>query len=657
MDMPLDTARRQKVDRRAGQGIARTSIAMHRKGVTPAEGDAAETHIYFACPECGKRMRVRSALAGKRGACPSCQVSIVFPDGATGAGEPKPPAPAKKPGFSGLRNAVIGSSTAATPPAKPALAAPKPSRSPRVSGERLAVKSSMTRQPAVQPAAPAPSPEPAPRTQPQGESARVLVGTVLGLLVGVFAGFIIGKNFVPAHENPSAAAHAPSVSREASNAEDAAPKEAPSFETEDLTPSITEKAPEPNLQVAAAPRKIVEAPAKKVSHPAESTIVRAPEPAPIEKTVEKVGQPAEVEPVEPIQPVVSNHEAPVLPPEPAPVAPQSEVEAVPAPAQEAKIEATAKGEQEAAIAAVPETEQPAPPVAEPAAQPAVHEPVVSAGAEASAAAAASPEPQAVPEQPAPVKAEAKSEPVKAASGRTVFTSAREVHDYVDKRYQGDDGKYKLTLTLVNKRGEDRTSQMVRYRYERDHLSKVLLTYVSPADVRGTTTMTIEQKDADDIQRIYIPSMKKNRRIASSDKGRSWAGTDFTYEDLQEHEVDDWNYGELKIDIVDGHECYFYVTTPVTPDKSCYTRIENWVRKDILEPVRAKYWDEKGKYLKELNFRDLRKIQGIWSAMYWEMENVQEGHKTVFKVEKVIYNTGLKEDMFTPRSMVDVPLDF
>ncbi|MCK6473810.1 MAG: outer membrane lipoprotein-sorting protein [Planctomycetes bacterium] len=658
--MPLDTARKQKVDRRTDQGFARTSIAVLRKGVAPpkseapAAGDAIETHIYFDCPECDKRMRVRSALAGKRGACPLCQARIVFPDEAQGAGQPNAPsAPAKKPGFSGLRNAVIGSSPAVTPPAKPAPAAPKPTRGPRVSGERAVVESSQSRPSAVQlPAQSAESTDPVLVSELPGESARVFFGTVLGLLVGIFAGFIIGKNFAPARENLSAEAPAANVSHEASISADVAPQEASSFETEDLRPSITEKAPEPSILVAAASKQITETPAERALHSADTTIVNEPEPTPAEEAVEEVRQSAADEP---IPPVVAKQEAPALPPVP----PVIEAKAVPAPAHEVKIEAPAKGEQAPEIAATPtpETEQPAPPVEDSAPQSVVLESSASSGTELSAASSLPPEPQAALEQPEPAKPETKSEPVKVVPGRPVFTSAREVHDYVDKRYQGDDGKYKLTLTLINKRGEDRTSQMVRYRHERDHLSKVLLTYVSPADVRGTTTMTIEQKDADDIQRIYIPSMKKNRRIASSDKGRSWAGTDFTYEDLQEHEVDDWSYGELKTDIVDGHECYFYVTTPVTPDKSCYTRIENWVRKDILEPVRVKYWDEKGKYLKELNFRDLRKIQGIWSAMYWEMENVQEGHKTVFRVEKVIYNTGLKEDMFTPRSMVDVPLDF
>lgn len=672
--MPLDTARRQKAGRRAGQAIARTSIAVHRKDAapvkreTPASGGTAGTHIYFACPECDKRMRVRSGLAGKRGACPSCQARIVFPDGATDTGEPKAPhAPAKKPGFSGLRNAVLGATPESPLPAKPAPSASKPSRSPRASAEHLAVNASLPRQPAAQPVVkPAEQTEPAPNSEPPGESARVLVGTVLGLLVGIFAGFIIGKSFAPARDNPVAAVQepVPSVPRETIDAAVLAPHEASNFETENLTPSITEKPPEPNLQLAAASRRIEESPVEHVLRNAPPVVTKAPEPAPIEKAPEKVGQQSEVErilPVEAKHKESSPTPEPASASEPAPVPEAEEPEAAPkhaiAPEKMEKVEAPAKVELELSVTAAPASEVPAPAIADPVEPIGSHKPVPAAVAAAHAAAAAAPEPQAAPQQPASEQAAAKSEPVKAVPGRPVFTCARDVHDFVDKRYQGDDGKYKLTLTLVNKRGEERASQMVRYRYERDHLSKVLLTYVSPADVRGTTTMTIEQKDADDIQRIYIPSMKKNRRIASSDKGRSWAGTDFTYEDLQEHEVDDWSYGELKTDIVDGHECYFYVTTPVTPDKSCYTRIENWVRKDILEPVRAKYWDEKGKYLKELNFRDLRKIQGIWSAMYWEMENVQEGHKTVFKVEKVIYNTELKEDMFTPRSMVDVPLDF
>lgn len=644
--MPLNTARRQKVDRRAGQSIARTSIAVHRKGVAPAKhetSDAGETHIYFACPECDKRMRVRKALAGKRGACPSCQARFVFPEGAVDECESKAaPASAKKPSFSGLRNAVIGSSPEAPLPAKPVSAAPQPSRNSNASDKRIVVKSSFARQPAVQPA------EPVVHSQPQGESARVLVGTALGLLVGIFAGFVIGKNFAPARENPVAAvqAPAPSIPHETTISPDMRSQEPSSLETEDLTPSITEKAPTEVAAAAALP----------------------PEPAPIEKTAGETHQRRAIVRIRPVEP---EHEAPAPEPayakEAAPVVPVDEPEAAlqltPVPARAEKAEVPAKEEQEPAIAAVPERELTVPPVVESAAQVEAQEPTAPAAktppvTSVEEQAVASPEPQTLPERSELTEPETKPEPAKpAVSGRPVFARARDVHDYVDKRYQGDDGKYKLTLILVNKRGEERTSQMVRYRYERDHLSKVLLTYVSPADVRGTTTMTIEQKDADDIQRIYIPSMKKNRRIASSDKGRSWAGTDFTYEDLQEHEVDDWNYGELKTDTVDGHECYFYVTTPVTPDKSCYSRIENWVRKDILEPVRAKYWDEKGKYLKELNFRDLHKIQGIWSAMYWEMENAQEGHKTVFKVEKVIYNTGLKEDMFTPRSMVDVPLDF
>lgn len=236
-------------------------------------------------------------------------------------------------------------------------------------------------------------------------------------------------------------------------------------------------------------------------------------------------------------------------------------------------------------------------------------------------------------------------------------SARDVHDRVDKRYQGDDGSWKMTMILTNRRGGKRVSRLVRYRKKENGLYRTLLSYVSPADIRGTTTLTIEQEGEDDLQRLYLPAMKKHRRIASQDKGKPWAGTDFSYEDLQEQDLDDFAYTGLSSEMVDGHDCYHYFATPKTPDKSSYGKIENWIRKDNWEPVKGRYYDKKGRLLKELKFLKLRKIQGIWTSLRWVMENFKEKHKTEFIVSRVRYNAKLKERMFTPRSMSRVPEDF
>lgn len=241
-------------------------------------------------------------------------------------------------------------------------------------------------------------------------------------------------------------------------------------------------------------------------------------------------------------------------------------------------------------------------------------------------------------------------------GKT-FASAKELHKWVIDRYQGDDGKWKTKLVLTNRRGEKRTSHLLRMRKTRNNLSKTLLFYVSPSDVRGTATLTIEQEGEDDLQRMYIPAMKKHRRISSSRMGDKWSGTDFSYEDLREQEIEDFNYSEIKSETVQGQDCYYYSMTPKTSDKSSYSKIEQWVRKDILEPIQGKYYDKKGRFLKELKFMKLKKIQGIWTSHHWLMVNAQEKHKTEFFVTATKYNTKMQDSTFSPRAMTRVPNKF
>jgi hypothetical protein len=238
-------------------------------------------------------------------------------------------------------------------------------------------------------------------------------------------------------------------------------------------------------------------------------------------------------------------------------------------------------------------------------------------------------------------------------GKT-FASAKELHAWVIDRYQGDDGKWKTRLVLTNRRGEKRVSHLLRMRKTRNNLSRTLLFYISPSDVRGTATLTIEQEGEDDQQRMYIPAMKKHRRISSSRMGDKWSGTDFSYEDLREQEIEDFDYTELKSDSVQGQDCYHYALIPKTPDKSSYSKIEQWVRKDILEPIQSRYYDKKGRFLKELKFLKLRKIQGIWTSHHWLMVNRREKHKTEFFVTTTKYNSNMPDSTFSPRAMTRVP---
>ena len=230
-----------------------------------------------------------------------------------------------------------------------------------------------------------------------------------------------------------------------------------------------------------------------------------------------------------------------------------------------------------------------------------------------------------------------------------FKTAYEVHN-------GDNSSMKLTLILTNKRGEKRKRNLTRYRVEKIP-RKTVLCWVFPADLRGTATLTLEVKEKDDEQRIYLPAMKKIRKIASGDKGKSWAGTDFTFEDLQEQDLDDFSYSELKTVTLGGQECYFYTTTPKTPDKSCYGKIDNWIRKDIMKPMRSAYYDKKGEFYKELQFRDYKKVLDIWTSCRLLMIDHREKHQTDFLVDKIVYNRKIQDSVFSTQGMLDVPKEF
>ena len=204
---------------------------------------------------------------------------------------------------------------------------------------------------------------------------------------------------------------------------------------------------------------------------------------------------------------------------------------------------------------------------------------------------------------------------------------------------------------------------VCYRKRENGLVQSIYRFVAPADLRGTTTLTLEQKEGDDLQWMYIPALKKLRRIASVDKGKSWAGTDFCYEDLREKKLNDYEYSALDSQPVDGRDCYHYFMTPTGAGRSPYSKVEYWVRKDLVELIKGKYYDKNGRWFKEMNMTDLRPIQDakknreIWSAMHMEMINLDEKHRTDLFMHRIVYNSGVPDQVFSPQGIENVPESF
>ncbi len=132
------------------------------------------------------------------------------------------------------------------------------------------------------------------------------------------------------------------------------------------------------------------------------------------------------------------------------------------------------------------------------------------------------------------------------------------------------------------------------------------------------------------------------------------GTDFTFEDMkQTPELEDYHWKLLGSEQVDGHDCWRVEGVPVSDDvmrELGYSRMVQYVRKDNNFAIRVDYWDRAGRELKHLRLRELRQIQGIWSAVRVEMVNAQTDHRTLLELSGQRYNTGLKDRLFSKRAL-------
>jgi len=236
------------------------------------------------------------------------------------------------------------------------------------------------------------------------------------------------------------------------------------------------------------------------------------------------------------------------------------------------------------------------------------------------------------------------------------TTGLEVMKRVQARDDGDDLKQKMIQRLIDKRGNVRERQIISFSKDYGLDSKSISYFLSPANVRDTAMLTWDYADEnkDDDQWLYLPALKKVRRISSADRGDYFMGTDFTFEDIkQTPELGDYNWTLLGSEQLDGHDVWVVQAIPKTKQLMKdlgYAKVVYYVRKDIDMYIKVDFWDTKGRELKHLVSTDIQKIDGIWTAMGGVMTNVQTQHKTELIFSEHAYNTGLSDRLFTERMM-------
>lgn len=241
-------------------------------------------------------------------------------------------------------------------------------------------------------------------------------------------------------------------------------------------------------------------------------------------------------------------------------------------------------------------------------------------------------------------------------------TATEVMVEVDNFDDGETSSSEMTMILIDRRGNQRVRQMKGFRKDYGKDTKSMNFFLSPADVRNVAFLSYDWDDEnkEDDSWLYLPAIGKPKRISAGNQKDSFMGSDFTYADMNDLEIKEWDYKFLKqSEMVDGKDCWVIEGVPKEAkrkkviDETGYLKVVSWIRKDNFFVVKGKMYVKKGKKIKYFTASDLEKIQGIWTAKKLTMvttKRKRKEHSTVLLFNKIVYNKGVEDGMFTVQRM-------
>ena len=227
-------------------------------------------------------------------------------------------------------------------------------------------------------------------------------------------------------------------------------------------------------------------------------------------------------------------------------------------------------------------------------------------------------------------------------------SGRDIIQRVKDRPDGDTRYAEMQITLVKKNGDKRERKMVSWAMDQGKDTKKIMFFTYPGDVKGTGFLTwdYDQAGKEDDKWLYLPAMKKTRRISgASSKTDYFMGTDFTYDDMGGRNVDEDTHKLLREEMRDGHKCWVVESVPKDA-REIYSRKISWIRQDCDAGIYVEYYDKLDKLHRVLTVQDLQKVQGYWTVMKMEMKNVQSGHSTQITVTGPKYDIAVDKSLFT-----------
>lgn len=223
---------------------------------------------------------------------------------------------------------------------------------------------------------------------------------------------------------------------------------------------------------------------------------------------------------------------------------------------------------------------------------------------------------------------------------------------VESRDNGwGDSQALMQMVLQNKRG-DRSQRELRIQSleVKGDGDKSLTVFDQPRDVKGTALLSFSHAVEPDQQWLYLPALKRVKRISSANKSGPFMGSEFAFEDLTSFELEKYDYKYLRDEFVNEQDCYVVKYFPKY-EHSGYTYQDVWIDKAEHRVQKIDFYDRKSSLLKSLTFSDYQQFLGkYWRALTMSMENHQTGKSTVLTWSNYEFNVGLSDGDFNKNSL-------
>ena len=227
--------------------------------------------------------------------------------------------------------------------------------------------------------------------------------------------------------------------------------------------------------------------------------------------------------------------------------------------------------------------------------------------------------------------------------------ARQIVAESQRRGRADSQRYEGSLEVISP-----NNKVTKKDWQSDRLGsygaiQAIIRFTEPGEVKGVALLVVNHPDRSSDQWMWTPAIGRDRRNAQQDRSTRFFGTDFSFEDLEERDVGQYDFTMQGEEPIDGAACWRIESKPKQGKSSQYTSSRVWIRKDNYVPVQYENY-VKDKLVRRLVETDIQNQQGIWTARQMEMTDLGRKSRTILKLENVRYNVPMKDDDFTVQAL-------